>query len=142
MNDPAERPLLADLRAELDALGGELREMAAAAVGTGPAGIAGRSPLGQTIGHRLAGGRRDGADGAAAAGRRVGRGAGRLRRHPPRRLAADLRRRLADVLALAAGYCAWRRFRRRFIGLRETLEELREDLVWLQEKAEGGHRSG
>jgi hypothetical protein len=38
------------------------------------------------------------------------------------------------TLALGGGYLAWRRFRRRFVGLQETLEELREDMVWLQEK--------
>jgi hypothetical protein len=37
---------------------------------------------------------------------------------------------LAAVLAVVF---AWRRFRRRFVGLRETLEELQEDWVWLQE---------
>jgi uncharacterized membrane protein YqjE len=31
------------------------------------------------------------------------------------------------------GTLAWWRFRRRFTGLEETLEELREDLVWLHE---------
>ena len=31
------------------------------------------------------------------------------------------------------GYAAWRRFRSRFIGLEQTLEELREDAVWLRE---------
>jgi protein-S-isoprenylcysteine O-methyltransferase Ste14 len=35
----------------------------------------------------------------------------------------------------AGGYLAWRRFRRRFTGIEETLEELREDLVWLREWA-------
>ena len=40
------------------------------------------------------------------------------------------------AFALAGGYLAYRRFRRRVIGLQETLEELREDLVWLQ--GEGG----
>jgi uncharacterized membrane protein YqjE len=44
------------------------------------------------------------------------------------------------VLALAGGYLAWRRFWRKFTGLRETIEELREDLVWMQERAEGGGR--
>ena len=34
----------------------------------------------------------------------------------------------------AAGWFAWRRFRRRFVGLQQTLEELREDLVWLKEE--------
>ncbi len=33
------------------------------------------------------------------------------------------------LLALAA----WRRFRREFSGLRQTLEELREDALWLKE---------
>jgi len=33
----------------------------------------------------------------------------------------------------AAAFFAWRRFRARFTGLRQSLEELREDLVWLQE---------
>jgi hypothetical protein len=28
---------------------------------------------------------------------------------------------------------AWRSFRRRFTGLRETFEELREDTVWIGE---------
>ncbi len=31
------------------------------------------------------------------------------------------------------GWAAWRTFRRRFLGLRETLEELREDAVWIEE---------
>jgi hypothetical protein len=42
----------------------------------------------------------------------------------------------AACLLLAAGvggYLAWRRFHRNFLGLRETLEELREDMLWLQE---------
>ena len=37
------------------------------------------------------------------------------------------------VAAILAGWWAWRRFRRKFVGLEETLEELREDVVWLQE---------
>jgi hypothetical protein len=53
---------------------------------------------------------------------------------------------LGAGLLLAAGSigcCAWRRFRRSFIGLRETIEELREDCVWLREaKGEGGQRKG
>ncbi len=45
---------------------------------------------------------------------------------------------LASGLLLLAGACfsawlAWRRFRRDFIGLTESLEELQEDLVWLRE---------
>lgn len=35
--------------------------------------------------------------------------------------------------AALSGWLAWRRFRRRLVGLEETMEELREDLVWLQE---------
>ena len=35
--------------------------------------------------------------------------------------------------AAAAGYAAWRRFRRRFTGLEQSLAEVREDLVWLRE---------
>jgi uncharacterized membrane protein YqjE len=30
-------------------------------------------------------------------------------------------------------YLAWRQFRHRFLGLRETLEELEEDRVWLED---------
>lgn len=33
----------------------------------------------------------------------------------------------------AGGFAAYRRFRRSFAGFGQTLEELREDLVWLQE---------
>ena len=36
--------------------------------------------------------------------------------------------------AILGGYCAWRRFCRRFVGLRETLEEIREDMLWLRNK--------
>jgi hypothetical protein len=39
---------------------------------------------------------------------------------------------LLSIGAIVA-YFAWRRFRRRFIGLQETLEELREDRVWIDE---------
>jgi uncharacterized membrane protein YqjE len=47
----------------------------------------------------------------------------------------------AACLFLASGiggYLAWRRFRRNFLGLRETLEELREDALWLREKSGSG----
>jgi hypothetical protein len=37
------------------------------------------------------------------------------------------------AVATSAAYLAWRRFRRHFIGLQETLEELREDRVWIEE---------
>jgi protein-S-isoprenylcysteine O-methyltransferase Ste14 len=38
----------------------------------------------------------------------------------------------------AGGYLAWRRFRRSFVGIEQTLEELREDGVWLREWVGGG----
>ncbi len=34
---------------------------------------------------------------------------------------------------LLVGLAAWRHFRRHFAGMAETLEECREDLVWLRE---------
>ena len=34
---------------------------------------------------------------------------------------------------VAAGWLAWRRFRSRFVGLEETLDELREDAHWLRQ---------
>jgi hypothetical protein len=37
------------------------------------------------------------------------------------------------VGGIAGGWLVWRCFRRRFVGLEQTLEELREDAVWLQE---------
>lgn len=37
------------------------------------------------------------------------------------------------VLALLTAWLAVRHFRGQFVGLEETLEELREDLVWLEE---------
>jgi hypothetical protein len=47
------------------------------------------------------------------------------------------------------GWLAWSRFRRRLVALEETLEELREDLVWLREwtgrtgaEPEGGRGKG
>jgi uncharacterized membrane protein YqjE len=39
--------------------------------------------------------------------------------------------------AILAGGLAYRRFRRDFRGLEESLEELHEDLVWLREWTEG-----
>lgn len=33
----------------------------------------------------------------------------------------------------AGGLLAWRRFRRRFVGMEQTLEELHEDAVWLRQ---------
>ncbi len=37
------------------------------------------------------------------------------------------------TLSLLIGTLAWRSFRRRFVGLQETLEELREDWVWVRD---------
>ena len=51
---------------------------------------------------------------------------------------------IAGLVLLAAailgGWWAWWRFRRQFVGLEETLEELREDLVWLQEWTGSGEK--
>lgn len=37
---------------------------------------------------------------------------------------------------LLAAWLSWRRFRGEFLGLRESLDECREDLIWLREWAE------
>ena len=137
MNDSTQRPLLADVRTELGALGGELREMApqrwelarlelqadllsakrlalawlAAAVMV----LTALPILVICLAEAL-----DGCGDITRGGWLLTFGGGLL------------------ILAVAGGYLAWRRFRRRFVGLQETLEELREDLVWLQEKGEGG----
>ena len=37
------------------------------------------------------------------------------------------------IVAPTVAYLAYRRFRRHFVGLEQTLEELREDAVWLGE---------
>ncbi len=50
---------------------------------------------------------------------------------------------MASVLlagAVLIGWTAWRTFRRRFTGLQETLEELREDAAWIGEWV--GERAG
>ncbi len=39
------------------------------------------------------------------------------------------------IVAGVGGWLAYRRFRRQFTGLEETIDELREDLVWLREWA-------
>jgi len=46
------------------------------------------------------------------------------------------------VLGLVAGWRAWRRFRKERFGLEETLEELREDLVWIEEWIGRGDEEG
>jgi hypothetical protein len=141
MNDPADKPLLADLRAELAGLGAELREMAAARWELARLELAAdlrsarrlaicwlaAGALALAVLPLLAVALADTLDGCG----QISRGGWLLR------LAGGLL-----VLAGAGGWLAWRRFRRQFFGLRETLEELREDLVWLQEggrmKGEGG----
>ncbi len=137
MSDSANRSLFSDFRAQLGALGADLREMAAlrwqlarlelqsdlrelvllaivwlAAVVM----ILTALPLGAVL---LA----DVLDGIGHIGR-----AGWL---------AIFAGGLA-ITAILGAYLAWRRFCRRFAGLRETLEELREDLLWLRE-ARGPH---
>jgi uncharacterized membrane protein YbhN (UPF0104 family) len=45
------------------------------------------------------------------------------------------------LTAALAVWARWRRFRQEFVGFEQTLEELREDVVWLRErfaKREGG----
>jgi hypothetical protein len=37
------------------------------------------------------------------------------------------------IVAILLAWSARRRYRREFTGLRETLEELREDMEWLRE---------
>ena len=45
------------------------------------------------------------------------------------------------LAALAGGvlvtWSAWRRFRSEFLGLRESLQEVQEDLIWLRDRFEG-----
>ncbi len=130
----AERPLLADLREDLAALGGELRELAAARWELARLELAGdwRAAKRLAIGWLLAGvaalvalpllavSLADGLDGRGniSGGQWLLIFAGGLL-----------------LLAAASGYLAWRWFSRRIVGLSETLEELREDLAWLREMA-------
>ncbi len=132
MKDPKEQPLLANLRAELGLLGRELREMAAARWELARLELLAdlRSakrlaitwlvavililtalPLLAVAAAELL----DGCWGIARAGWLL--------------IAAGA----FFLFALAGGYFAWRRFCRRFVGLRETLEELREDRIWFRE---------
>jgi hypothetical protein len=141
MNDPADKPLLSDLRAGLRALGAELRESAAARwelarlelaadlrsarrlaicwLAAGAVSLAVLPLLAVALADLL--------DGCG----QISRGGWLLM------LAGGLL-----VPAGAGGWLAWRRFRRRFLGLRETLEELREDVVWLQEGGRGKEEGG
>ena len=135
MKNSAERPLLDDVRAELGALGGELREMAAArwelarlelqadlratkqlAIAWLAAAVMALTAL-PLAAVWLA----EALDGCG---------------HIARREWLLIFAGGLLVLALTGGQLAWRRFRRRFLGLQETLEELHEDLVWLGEKTQ------
>jgi hypothetical protein len=133
MNDPAERPLFADMREELGALGAELREMAAArwelakleltadlhslkrlAIAWLSAMVLMLTALpllAMCLAEEL-----NGWAGISRTGWLLIFGGGLM------------------ILSAAGGYFAWWRFRRKFLGLRETLEELREDAAWLREK--------
>jgi len=44
------------------------------------------------------------------------------------------------VFCLLLAWLAWRRCRAKFVGLEETLEELREDAAWIGERFEKSHR--
>jgi hypothetical protein len=133
MKNPAERPLFAEMREELGSLGAELREMAAARWELARLELAAdlksfkrlaiawflaavllmtSLPLLATCLAEVL----DNYAGISRIGWLLIFGGGLL------------------ILAILGGYLAWRRFRRQFIGLRETLEELREDAAWLREK--------
>jgi len=139
MTPSTDRPLLEDLRREFGALAVELREMAAArwelarleiesdlrsvrrlAIALGLAAV-----LAMTATPLAA------AALAEALARRTGTA-------PTVWLSGFAGALL--LLSLIVGCAAWRRFRRRFLGLRETIEELREDAEWLREKTEGKRR--
>lgn len=133
MNDPTDRPLLADVREQFSALGDELREMFAArwelarleieadlrsvarlAFFWSIAAVAALTALPLAV---------------VALSEVLDKCLGIARGGWLLILAAGLL-----TLAFGGGYCAWRRFRRKFIGLRETIEELREDALWLKER--------
>jgi len=141
MQEPADRPLLAEIREELDTLTAELREMAAARwelaqlelaadvqsvkrlailwLAAALMALTALPLLAVYLAELL-----DGCGHIARAGWLLILGAGLL------------------SSAAAAAWLAWRRFRRCFVGLQETREELREDLLWLREKREGGGKKG
>ena len=137
MNDSSKQPLLADVREQLGSLGSELREMAAARCEL--AGVEIASDL--LSAKRLA----------------VAWAVALVMALTSLPLVAVWMAEVLDeltgiprggwLLGFAAcllltagvgGYLAWRRFRRNFLGLRETLEELREDVLWLKEKSAAG----
>ena len=47
---------------------------------------------------------------------------------------------LLAIAGVAIGWLAWRRFRREFRGLEQSIEELREDLVWAKEWSDRSER--
>jgi hypothetical protein len=136
MKDSADRPLLTDIRKELGALTGELRAMAAArwelarleletdwtsikrlAIVWLLAAVMGLTALPLIL----------------VGWAEMLDGYGHLARADWIRIFAGL----LMLFAFSSGYFAWRCFRRRFVGLQETLEELREDIAWLKEKGGG-----
>jgi hypothetical protein len=134
MSDPSHRPLLADVREQLGALGHELREMLTARWELARLELQAdlRSVRRLAIAWLVAivmaftslpllaiclAAALDGCGGIASRVWLLIFAAGLL------------------SVAILGAYAAWRCFRRRFVGLQETLEELREDLLWLQDKS-------
>jgi hypothetical protein len=133
MNDSATKPLLADIRAELGAIGGELRDMAAARWELARLEVqadllsARRLLIAWLVAAVMA---LTALPLLAVCAAEALDGLGEITRSGWLLiLAAGLL-----VLSMTGGAFAWHRFRRRFIGLQETLEELREDVAWLREK--------
>lgn len=128
-----DRPLLADVRRELGALGAELREMAAARWELARLELESdfRSARRLAVALFVA---------AVMALVALPLAAAALAEAMEQWTGVSSGRWLlafAGVLLVLSGlgsYLAWRRFCRKFIGLRETIEELREDMVWLKEK--------
>lgn len=132
-NETADRPLFADLQSQFAAFGGDLREMVAARWELARLEIVAdiRSTVRLAVIWLIAlvavltalplavAALAEALDGSLG----IARGWWLLI------LAAGLL-----MLAAGGGYCAWRRFRRKFVGLRETIEELREDAIWLRER--------
>lgn len=133
MTDPADRPLFSDLRAEFDAVTGELREMAVARWELArlelEADLLSTKRLATTWLMAAVMALTSLPILVVALAETLDGCCGIARRDWLWIFAAGLL-----ILALSSGYFAWRRFRRRFVGLEETLEELREDIVWLREK--------
>jgi hypothetical protein len=140
MTDPAQRPLFADLRDEIGALGAELREMASARWELARLELLAdlravkrlaivwlMSAVLALTALPLA---------AASLAEVLDRRAGISRGGWLLIFAGGL-----FVLALSGGYLAWRRFRRKFVGLRETMEELREDMLWLRDARGAGNEA-